>query len=132
MKMFIYVCSMKAEELRIGNSVLYDGREVKFNLADLLEANQGSGIMSLVEPIPLNDFRFKRLGFDFFSEELGAKVFSISVPGSVSQILVSDKGHLTLKSENTFWYMRSYKCPEYVHELQNLFFALTGHELNFK
>jgi hypothetical protein len=122
---------MKANEARIGNWIIDPHRDGIGNEGyDKVGKWDFANHLEDYEPIPLTEEILLKCGFEFYSEELGAKVFSIMIPKSTSRILISDKGHFTLESEGTFWYMRSYKCPEYLHQLQNLYFALTNEELN--
>jgi hypothetical protein len=117
---------MKANELRIGcsfqleNSVLGGGIATiknKYDLDvafDLLESN-------LIKPIPLTEEWLLNLGFykniDTELFEKGGYQIDISVL----------KCHFYLPDYGDW-----YKEIEYVHELQNLYFALTEQELAVK
>lgn len=129
---------MKASELRIGNwykSVKY-GCPVVCNLSDLYElyhkadgAYNDPPIDEVFEPIPLTEewllkFRFKEIG--------KTKVYIIY---EIMQV------HLQWCDNKLFWVgcfgsERSYFPLDdslfhikYVHQLQNLYYALTGEEL---
>ena len=101
---------MTANELRIGNYYIFDGEVFKLEKEyfSLLQLN-----LSLTEPIPLNEkwlmkssFKFKELGFQDLSVRIG---------------MSSKKIHFNIGN-----YCHLLK---YVHELQDIYFVLTGKEL---
>lgn len=102
---------MKAQELRIGNLVLLpNGNECKIERNDF-QYNSGLSNIEDYQPIPLTkkwllDFGFKR-GVDFWFN--GDVILDISPEG------LSYRFH--------------YNIILHVHQLQNLYFALTGEEL---
>lgn len=124
---------MIAQELRIGNWVykIENGGKCLYDVSsgeriDYIDELSGSTAYLEFEPIPLTEDWIKRL------------------PG----IEVNEWMHfLTLPNESALWFMEgkvyvaAYDCPnenyatetpvKYVHQLQNLYFALTGQELVF-
>ncbi len=111
---------MKANELRIGNWVKHNvsGNFFQFtsyNFNDLCIVLSSNPPKDLIEPIPLTDEWLVKFGFD--------KRFDVY------------QNHLLLfnsELKNWSWsgiYIREIK---YVHELQNLYFILTGEELELK
>ncbi len=111
---------MKASELRIGNWVDLVGSNSSFQI-DTIYDNELSGI----EPIPLTEEWLERFGFD--SIALGYEL---------------DDRFITLRPEDdidggfdVFIMTADMEQPkyityiDYVHQLQNLYHALTGQEL---
>ena len=127
---------MKAEELRIGNNI-YDSTYPKRD-AKVFRINSGSewpitySYGKIFEhtplhgesllPIPLTEEWL--LKFGFFGHN---NAWVLSTPGSNPTIF-----HFSI------WYDLTYNTAElipditYVHQLQNLYFALTGEELTLK
>lgn len=116
---------MKAEELRIGNLV-YDTKG-QINSIDLQALSYiVKEPKNQVKPITLTEEWAVKLGFD--------------IPkGGISY----DKGLLSLyfgdtilsnKEGRTYWNSWAIleQTPKYVHQLQNLYYALTGYELILK
>ena len=70
----------------------------------------------LIEPIPLTEEWLLKLGFKYF---LDTKIYAI------------DNFFIEKEPDNKIAVMYDYlnKSVEYVHQLQNLYFALTGEEL---
>ena len=122
---------MKANELRIGNyvwddysgemivsQIMYSTESVWFRKTWTLP--DGHARCSDIKPIPLTDewllkFGFKKEGFSYLHNDLILHVFSnarlVSVP-----------------DEDGEW-VNIQPPVQYVHQLQNLYFALTGEEL---
>jgi hypothetical protein len=109
---------MKANELRIGNYV-YD------NLGGVLKIKGISldSTLSHIKPIPLTEEWLFKFGFkmnmDNFDWNAGLGVNCIG------------DFELSLRyTDNIGWFYRSKCTPiKYVHQLQNLYFAITGDEL---
>lgn len=81
------------------------------------------------EPIPLTEEWFLRLGFTFKTEELGVKFYETQV--GIDFLCFSKNGHWNINSGKSHWYMdRNFQSPKYVHQLQNLYYDLTGVELS--
>jgi hypothetical protein len=103
---------MKANELRLGNYV-YD------NLGGVLKIKGISldSTLSHIKPIPLTEEWFLKFGFHkkYKSYEKGDFSF---INGGYNKLAYK----LSI-IENT---------PKYVHQLQNLYFALTGEELTIE
>ena len=106
---------MKASELRIGNYILDGGdvEEVTYRVIEMLVKNQAE-----FDPIPLTEEWLLKFGFD-------KRMF-----GWWSNALF-------LRTENRNGYFYDWQKTnetagtyiEYVHQLQNLYFVLTGKEL---
>jgi len=102
---------MKASELRIGNWVDLVGSNSSFQI-DTIYDNELSGI----EPIPLTEEWLERLGFEGYSMDIdkdGYYHIDVSFLGGVN-VYIND---VELSHIN------------HVHQLQNIYHALTGNEL---
>ena len=122
---------MKVNELRIGNLLyffLIDGTKTPVNIScDHLTWCSDSNILfnSLYKPIPLKEWILK-LGskeIDDFSKECGRQAFMISK--------VQDEDLILLYRSDIGLSFNILRHIQYVHELQNIFYALTGEELVF-
>jgi hypothetical protein len=132
---------MKANELRIGNYVRTYGQDVGHRTivgitpegVNLLEQDEKIDY-NLIEPIPLTEDRLERFGLDRtngygwlkYGFNHGMVWFFIDIEKKrfqgkrITVIAVYDDVELAI-------------CDiEYVHQLQNLYFALTGEELEIK
>jgi len=107
---------MKATELRAGNLTFFKEKERELNLWDFSTYIQTN--IGYYKPIPLTEEWLKRFGFEFW-DGLGWRH-------------METKGLLVF---DTFFFYRYYSigvCLKHVHQLQNLYFALTGEELELK
>jgi hypothetical protein len=129
---------MKASELRIGNYVsnppLSDCRKIDYlDIRDHAE----SRLIQPFDPIPLTEEWLIKFGF-FVKEEISNDNF-------FGCHLYQNNDEFVIPYENTFHYIRDISSSEhdgsteyrtteikYVHQLQNLYFALTGEELTIK
>lgn len=119
---------MKTQELRIGNYVNYKGAEVIWTSDDFGEIDH-SDIMSFVKPIPLTEQWLKDLGFERNSNYFTIKTswyFDISNIRQQTKLKIKFTSARNWRVEspaNRSIYITS------IHQLQNLYFALTGKEL---
>lgn len=125
---------MKANELRIGNYVLKslksgNGRkiEVKIDINDFIRICDGSEIYNF-EPIPLTEECLLKFGF----KETSDKDF-------IGGLYTRGKDGFYINKETMSYCGIDYEGTiddiveiNYVHELQNLYFALTKEELTMK
>lgn len=107
-----------AKQLRIGNRVKYiGGQAIVENGEAIMDIEEG---LDIAEPIPLTEEWLVKLGFwhdDYYNS---AKRFVSKSP----IILIEGNGYYTLCHYPI--------CKiQYVHQLQNLYFALTGEELTY-
>ena len=121
---------MKANELRIGNYVYFGKTETKLFCVDLLNIafEKIKNTKSEIQPIPLTEEWLIKFGFNqdeilnyrYNSEwKLDGKNYDfIYIDIDDKDICINDS-----------WNHRKIK---YVHQLQNLYFALTGEELKIK
>ena len=117
---------MKASELRIGNLIMeevgirnYNIIPVSIHLVTFRKVNH-----NIFKPIPLTEEWLLKFGFKnhldtiwiHWSKESGLFQISTRLP----------------QGSYGLWINGTMGCFEYVHQLQNLFFALTGEELTIK
>lgn len=135
---------MDCKELRIGNLVLCGGLisvvkriEQEGILAEMLHTQEEIDINKGIEPIPLTKDWLLKFGFktDDFKAEFELDTINLDCE-------YTDEGewNLFLKGKNIkpVESRNEYRCEyypkaeiKYVHQLQNLYFALTGEELQY-
>ena len=133
---------MKTNELRIGNYVNVDRVQNEIltigEYACALKTKQGNNIASGIEfikPIPLTEewlikFKYHKDTYSAYHIDCGNYVMDISINGFSG----------TLRNETSWWVSinTGYASQpmtimiHHVHQLQNLYFALTGKELEIK
>lgn len=119
---------MRVEEIRIGNETL-NGKVVAISSGDVILVHDGfqswssKDLVDGVEPIPLTEEWLLKFGF---KKEWGklyqieANYFPVFMDDNVTWYYSADCYHYTGKA------------LEYVHQLQNLYFTLTGEELKIE
>lgn len=122
---------MKASELRINNLVNYGGVTSEVSRVDKLffyveasetptfSKDEGRG----AKPIRLTEEWLLKFGF----EKQMAWTYKISLIGNKNLVYYLGEKGWSIGNKN----YSDFSC-EYVHQLQNLYFALTGEELTFK
>lgn len=124
---------MKATELRIGNTVDYrlQKNPITIEAKDLLEFEKKPQdvIETIFLPIPLDESCLVKFGFKKM-----AKGFMLNIPtgGENDNYFISmssESGIIVNYLTNDYW---SSNNIEYVHQLQNIYFALTSEELKTK
>jgi hypothetical protein len=114
---------MKANELRIGNLVLSKGVPVQIEeiMWETVRHCFGEFPIDYVEPIPLTEDWFLKFGF----YQSMSWTYAIELKGNFKLVYyLGEKGwSIGFKSYSDFSNLK------YVHQLQNLYFALTGDEL---
>ena len=127
---------MKANELRIGNYVYYvftsgNKEDHIFDIGDFEHIAIHEPAKEIYQPIPLTEEWLVKFGFDKVTD------FEFSIDDSYLTLKVEDDNWdelcmdvfiMTLDMHKPFYIT----CIEYVHQLQNLYFALTGTELETK
>jgi len=117
---------MKNTELRIGNLLNTSfGVSVLIGIYSdgVLELEDGNeNVLNEVEPIPLTEEWLLKFGFD---EDM--RLFE--APHLDKNITVAKDNDGNWEFCNDAWWLRDIK---HVHQLQNLYFALTGNELTIK
>lgn len=126
---------MKNNELRIGNLVLFNNEVV--DITGIVKSGFYFGkhgfainLLEWFQPIPLNEKWLLKAGFE--KDDSGVDMFDqdycewyqkeFPIIGLICQS--SDKSYIFDENTDTL-------RLKYVHELQNLYFALTGSELVF-
>lgn len=123
---------MKATELRIGNWMYSAKRKIPFEITvdDLKIIDEGN---SLTEPIPLTEEWLIKFGFDNeVSKEDG---WTITIDKDWCYLTIDTEGGAILWDNSENLDRGNYptiRVLKHVHELQNLYFALTGEELKTK
>lgn len=121
---------MKANELRIGNSIRRMGVVVHIDGRTLFDLAYSESIRKEYEPIPLAEewlikfgFYFKKCGICGQDQWSGMDFYMNDI--------ITLRGNL--KNDSTLILSFLYDCQiKYVHQLQNLYFALIGEELTIK
>ena len=119
---------MKANELRIGNYITFDSVDkpsyFEINLFNYLDR---------LKPIQLTEEWLLRAGFKY-KKYHPTTIGSANVFGSglyVSQMINNGFSLVFQTDKKSFYFEFSDRYIKYVHELQNIYFALTGVELVF-
>ena len=112
---------MEARELRIGNLVYDLSNELiivhGIDDIDVFNKNMGDIPLHSINPIPITEEWFDRFGY--------------SICGFKHNHLVV-RGHRIWRCEGMWLCDKNGVIIKHVHQLQNLFFALTGKELELK
>jgi hypothetical protein len=122
---------MKANELRIGNLYNQFGNIHQVNghiISELEKAPQGQ---LWCKPIPLTEEWLLKMGFDISS----SSGYNIKNNGIEIDVWFNDDGlinDIQISSTNISGAYPNIKHFQYVHQLQNLYFALTNEELTMK
>ena len=132
---------MKANELRLGNLVYgvsdriekvthITEKEVKTNLLKLDAESQLLNFND-IRPIPLTEEWLLKFGFEFNHQNEYWKHYQNDKGFNISQWVHPTK-FAGFEKFGAFYYGDSYLEVKYVHTFQNLYFALTGEELEVK
>lgn len=126
---------IQPNEIRIGNLVLCEGKEAQVECVrrgEIIVGQTGKTVyflarMTDIKPIPLTEEVLLRCGFESSSiDELD--------PNGI--FLFMDLGLITLDQSECKTYLTDQATGtlriEFLHQLQNLFFALTGEELEYR
>lgn len=125
---------MKANELRIGNKLLKDGVVVTIDARTIFDIWDDNGLKKY-EPIPITEEWLIRFGFEKDGGEYNSPsdefdiIIHVSEDGdryTASNVFVGRVGNWDRDGVN---YICMGNCFKYVHQLQNLYFALTNTEL---
>ncbi len=122
---------MKATELRIGNTVNYDNKQVTIAWEDLRELYlKPIRYKKLYKPILLTEEWLLKFGFELKDNNLQDELLSTFFYHKNNVVDVEfGEGKLYWHDNYTSIYHQDIL---YVHQLQNLYFALTGKELKIK
>ena len=136
---------MKASELRIGNLVYVTDNLTNLIFKEITPINihnlmhltgwDKSPVDIEFEPIPLTEEFFLKFGFENIDKGGNDFItYTDSEHNYYLQIDVRRKDGKYLILDNSFDDLRAFSMVdiEYVHQLQNLYFALTGDELKYE
>lgn len=136
---------MKASELRIGNLVYITDNLTNLIFKEITPINihnlmhltgwDKSPVDIEFEPIPLTEEFFLKFGFENIDKGGNDFItYTDSEHNYYLQIDVRRKDGKYLILDNSFDDLRAFSMVdiEYVHQLQNLYFALTGEELKYE
>ena len=137
-----------ARELRIGNWVSYehsdweDRQEITIGVGTFavfshkLNSYEANYITENINPIPLTAERLERFGFEKSGEyhtmlvgDLISSIYFV-VDGVDFSIAIADS--ISSYEDGSRYLTPELKATRNVHQLQNLYFALTGEELELK
>jgi hypothetical protein len=113
--------ALKANELRIGNWHWGDGNPIQITAKDILDLSDDPQD-DFYQPIPLTEEWLLKFGF-----EKNKNNRFVLLTGDVDILFTEDLDGWVCDGINF-----SVNCLSYVHQLQNLYFALTGEELEMK
>lgn len=127
---------MKANELRIGNLILNDravntvkGIHTDSAYLKTRQCNFIDARMDLIKPIPLTTEWLEKLGWEYYN---GKTEGILTMDFGCKMDVDYKDGELLIKSHYEGEYLYRNTHVKYVHQLQNLYFALTGEELTIK
>lgn len=110
---------MNANELRIGNWVIFEKEIYRFSIYDFENSNY-----QIVHPIPLTPEILEKCGF----EKQMMWTYSISIGGDMNLVYyLGEKGWSIGNKQYS-----DFSNLKHLHQLQNLYYALTGQELNYQ
>ena len=115
---------MKANELRIGNLVYLVDKEKVWEILDGYEIDKCDE-NPFTRPIPLTEEWLLKFGFEI-------KLDNFNWNAGIGINEIGDFKLALRHTDNFGWFYKSRCTPiKYVHQLQNLYFALTGEELTY-
>lgn len=116
---------MKANELRIGNWVRHPNSEWDEQL-DIENFNVEN--IEYYTPIPLTEEWLIKFGF-VINKDISLDKNEIYYSKSITILYKYSKFNLYINIDEDSYYSFSYTEIQHIHQLQNLYFALTGEEL---
>jgi len=125
---------MKAKELRTGNLVNYKKDLIKTTSRTILNIDEMNAVY---KPIPLTEEWLLKFGFEkivFDSEETGYGIeYRLDINNNTTFVIEDDFSFgIENKQLNTHWLELDFDIFTGIHQLQNLYFALTQKELEWK
>ena len=119
---------MKASELRIGNWASEENESEEYFELQIINYNWIKD-HDAFEPIPLTEEWLVKFGFEYCSESEGFQMKGFHVENREFDKYSSN----IKKDEFGIWFINSCLVDlKHVHQLQNLYFALTGEELTLQ
>ena len=126
--------ALSAKDLRIGNIIQKNGKIHYTNIFTIRDIkNLSIDDTDNFEPIPLTEEWLLKAGFNYKNYH-PTTIGSTNVFGSglyISQMISNGFSLVFQTDKKSFYFEFSDRYIKYVHELQNLYFSLTGSELVF-
>jgi len=136
---------MKATELRIGNYV-WDDYSGKMIVSAILESSavylrktiklpSGEYLIQNIEPIPLTEEWLLKFGLKIIDNDYEGGYDFTEYKGRLWENIIlqtEDKFYYFIHIDQDNFYSHTMIEIKYVHQLQNLYFALTNEELTIK
>ena len=116
---------MNANELRIGNYLYNDGVLVKIDARSIFDIWDNKGLKNYT-PIPLSEKWIEKIGFSVINESSAGKRYGYVIDGVFSSDLTFTFWKTTKEAGKFF--RRDLELKS-IHQVQNLYFALTGKNL---
>lgn len=119
---------IKANELRLGNYFIEDGEIKTVNSHTF-----NSVVFDDLQPIPLTPEILENCGFEFKTGwkanggEIEVEQYELNTSCGLFDASCSSTGAMIIS-----WRDKDFPKCDYLHQLQNLFFAITGKELETK
>ncbi len=132
---------MKANEFRVTNLVLNDGIAnaiimIGYDSVELVtpQGNTITARLDLIQPIPITEEWLLRFGFSDKEYKIGYIGIDIKYETTITDFVLTKPAVLGVWQENYTWEHVKYRFTElqYIHQLQNLYFSLTGQELTIR
>lgn len=136
---------MKAQELRIGNWVHhndlisaseYEG-DFRWDICHFYDLERHHLNIQSIQPIPLTEEWLLKFGFEYFSKQIGETKliyedyrlnnFVVIIKPNFSEVEYAPMPTFDIEDR-----IHIHPNIQHVHQLQNLYFALTGEELTVK
>lgn len=133
--------AISAKELRVGNLVKYSLSNIPQEIKSVINVHgeylvnfQNSGFSNTIDkikPIPLTEDWLLKFGLTNVTEELDTeKSFEIQFGRKTFRVVIDDRGLCTVIYQvDIGMNFQELTDVEFVHEFQNLIFALCGEEL---
>lgn len=116
---------MNANELKIGNYLYNDGVLVKIDARSIFDIWDNKGLKNYTQ-VPLTEKWLNDLGFSVISESSAGKRYGYVIDGIFSSDLTFIFWKTTKEAGKFFRCNLELKS---IHQVQNLYFALTGEDL---
>jgi len=117
--------SVSVTDLRIGNYYSYDDDAIKLD-GSLLATYLQNDCDLYLYPIPLTEYWIKKLGFFCYGKK--RNWFDIDISKAYEMSINTD-GKISIGKNGNWTSLNFINKIEYVHQLQNIYHALTGYEL---
>lgn len=114
---------ISSRELSLNNVILFKGQQIILNKAKLRHITDSDHMLATLEPIPLTEEWLNQFGFIITGNDYTLSLFEQTI---LCAHQVSEGSFTMGLSVNRSWSSLPYM---FVHQLQNLHFALTGQEI---